>query len=83
MTKRLIALFLAALMLLSLAACGEKKPVEEETAAVGEAEEYHGELPFVKEGDEPVTVRSSAFMAIFSFFLYADAMSRDSELKRS
>ena len=55
--KRLIALFLAALMLLSLAACGGGKPTEEETAAeTGEAGEYHGELPFVKEGDEPVTV---------------------------
>ena len=58
MLKRWIALLLAALMLLSLAACGGK-PEQAETAAVdvADAEEYNGELPFVKEGDEPITIK--------------------------
>ena len=55
--KRLPALLLAALMLLSLAACGGKSAQTDETAAVfDDAEEYHGELPFVKDGDEPITI---------------------------
>ena len=58
MMKKLLALLLAAVLLLGLAACGEK-PAEEASASGNAAlsgEEYHGELPFVKEGDEPVTV---------------------------
>ena len=57
-TKRFLALLLAALMLLSLAACGGSGNAEDgETAAIADdGTEYHGELPFVKEGDEPITI---------------------------
>ena len=57
--KRIFAFLLAALLLLSLGACGapaEKADVPaNQTAAVDEGE-YHGELPFVKPGEEPVTI---------------------------
>ena len=55
--KRWIALLLAVILLLSLAACGgaDAKPTAE-TAGPADEGAYHGELPFVKEGDEPVTI---------------------------
>ena len=57
MTKKLLALLLAAILLLGLAACGEKSGNEAAPTDLNLAEgEYHGELPFVKEGDEPVTI---------------------------
>ena len=57
MTKKLLALLLAAVLLLGLAACGEKSGNEATSAELDlSGAEYHGELPFVKEGDEPVTV---------------------------
>ena len=57
--KKLLAILLAALMLLSLAACGA--PADDTNTPAGETaqadeSEYHGELPFVKEGDEPITI---------------------------
>ena len=60
MAKKLLALWLAAMMLFSLAACGApaenaEKPADA-TAAVDDGTEYHGELPFVKPGEEPVTI---------------------------
>ena len=56
--KRLLALLLAALMLLSLAACGEKQTetAQTDTELVDDGTEYHGEMPIVKEGDEPITL---------------------------
>ncbi len=55
--KKLIALLLAALMLLSLAACGGGTAQNSETGAVADdGEEYHGEMPIVKPGDEPITL---------------------------
>ena len=55
--KKWIALLLAALMLLSLAACGGKEAeTPAETTAAADEGAYHGELPFIKEGDEPVTL---------------------------
>ena len=57
--KKVLALLLAAILLLSLVACGgEKTPdvQKQEPTAAGDEGEYHGELPFVKEGDEPVTI---------------------------
>ena len=57
MAKRLLALLLAAILLLSLAACGEGKTEEPaKTADISDEGEYQGELPFIKEGDEPVTL---------------------------
>ncbi len=59
MMKKLLALLLAAILLLSLAACGEKTddPTAQQTAPVADdGAEYHGELPFVKPGDEPITI---------------------------
>ena len=57
--KKILALLLAAVLLCTLAACGGEKapdaPKPEPTAVVDEGE-YHGELPFVKEGDELVTL---------------------------
>ena len=56
--KKYLALLLAAVLLLGLVACGAK-PAEapgEQTANNETEEPYNGELPFVKEGDEPVTV---------------------------
>ena len=60
MTKKLLAFLLAAMMLFSLAACGApaenaEKPADA-TAAVDDGTEYHGELPFVKPDEEPVTI---------------------------
>ena len=56
--KRLIALLLAAVMLLSLAACGGAggETVAETAAPISDGEEYHGEMPIVKPGDEPITI---------------------------
>ena len=58
MGKKLLAMLLAALLLLGLAACGESAtaPQNTETAAVVDDSEYHGEMPLVKPGDEPVTI---------------------------
>lgn len=58
MKKRMLALLLAALMLLSLAACGNgtQTDVPQTDTNLADGDEYHGELPFVKEGDEPVTI---------------------------
>ena len=56
--KRLIAMLLAAILLLSLAACGGAgtAPTEQAAAPVDGGEEYHGEMPIVKPGDEPITL---------------------------
>ena len=56
--KKLLALLLTSVLLLSLAACGAKTDPGTDAAQTGEIayEEYHGELPFVKPGDEPITV---------------------------
>ena len=57
--KKLIAFLLAAILLLGLVACGAgggtdtDKPAETGTETF---EEYHGEMPIVKPGDEPVTI---------------------------
>ncbi len=59
MLKRLTALFLAAVLLLGLAACGAgsgQTSGTAETAQTAAEGEYQGELPFVKPGDEPVTL---------------------------
>ena len=58
MVKKLLALLLATLMLLSLVACGGggETPTEQTATVIDDGEEYHGELPFVKPGDEPVTL---------------------------
>ena len=56
--KKILAMLLAVLLLLGLAACGgagETGP-NEQTAVVDDGAAYHGELPFVKPGDEPVTI---------------------------
>ena len=56
--KRLLALLLAALMLLSLAACGGKtETAQTDAALIDDGTEYHGEMPIVKEGDEPITLK--------------------------
>ena len=57
--KRLLALFLAALMLLGLAACGgsgENAGTAQTSTAADDGEEYKGEMPIVKPGDEPITL---------------------------
>ena len=58
MMKRRIALLLAAVMLLSLAACGGKQTetAQTNTELADDGEEYRGEMPIVKPGDEPVTL---------------------------
>ncbi len=59
MMKRLLALFLAAIMLLGLVACGgsgENPGTAQTNAAVDDGEEYKGEMPIVKPGDEPITL---------------------------
>ena len=57
MLKRLLALLLAVILLLSLAACGGETAQNNETGAVVDAGgEYHGEMPIVKPGDEPITL---------------------------
>ena len=57
--KKLIAFLLAAILLLGLVACGAGGDPGTETAQKTEEtfEEYNGELPFVKPGDEPVTIK--------------------------
>ena len=58
MMKRLIALLLATLLLLSLAACGRRtKDQETESVEVEFDDDYQGEMPIVKPGDEPVTIK--------------------------
>ena len=57
--KKILAFLLAAMLLFTLVACGA--PVEADKAAksieqTAQTGEYHGELPFVKPGDESVTV---------------------------
>ena len=55
--KKMLALILAAVMLLSLAACGRAdKSGKDVKTAEDDDEVYNGELPFVKEGDEPITI---------------------------
>ena len=58
MMKKLLALLLAAILLLGLAACGAGGDPGTETAQTSGKtfEEYHGEMPLVKPGDEPVTI---------------------------
>ena len=57
MLKRLLALLLAVILLLSLAACGGETAQNNETGAVvDDGGEYHGEMPIVKPGDEPITL---------------------------
>ena len=56
--KRLIALLLAAILLLGLVACGGAgtEQTEQAAASVDDGEEYKGEMPIVKPGDEPITL---------------------------
>ncbi|MBQ3071659.1 MAG: extracellular solute-binding protein, partial [Oscillospiraceae bacterium] len=59
--KKILALLLAAIMLFSLAACGgeTEKPIEQEQQTTAQADEapYNGEMPIVKPGDEPITLK--------------------------
>ena len=67
--KKLFALLLAVVMVLSLCACGEQKPAETKPAETKPAETKPAETqpaapvdeepyPIVKEGDEPITIRA-------------------------
>ena len=58
MMKKILALLLAAILLLGLVSCGRKESKDKDTAQteIDYDVEYKGELPFVKEGDEPVTI---------------------------
>ena len=53
--KRWISLILSAVLLLTLAACGGAGTADPDAGLAG-AEEYRGELPFVKHGEEPITI---------------------------
>ncbi len=58
-TNKLLALLLAAILLLSLAACGgtaEPTAQDPETPIADDGAAYKGEMPIVKPGDEPVTI---------------------------
>ncbi|MBQ3071661.1 MAG: extracellular solute-binding protein [Oscillospiraceae bacterium] len=57
--KKVLALLLAVVMLFGLVACGSGTASETENPAEKPAEtieEYHGEMPLVKPGEEPVTI---------------------------
>ena len=51
--KRTLALILSVLL---LAACSKAAPAEQAAPTEDDGEEYHGEMPIVKEGDEPITI---------------------------
>ncbi len=54
--KKLTALLLAAVLLFGLVACGGNTETAQTNVAADDGEAYHGEMPIVKPGDEPITL---------------------------